>query len=990
MLSGSEVAMRPLAAVALALVLSPPALAQSPAFLVKDVNVQPGAAVGSGVDSIHVAGGVALFAATTPTLGRELWRSDGTEGGTTLVRERSLGENGAFPRGFAAGSGTTYFAQGSELWRTDGTAAGTTLVTDPPVGQLGLIVPAAGPIGALSAGGFLFAADDGVASCGLWRTDGTAAGTSFVHTFPRTFGNSPNHFRAIGGVVFFTANGGTTGVELWRSDGTPGGTSIVADLAPGTASSTPLELTAIGSELYFSAVPNATIGRELYKTDGTPGGTVRVKDTRVPGSGTPTEITLAGGVIYFAVAGASGRQLWKSDGTEPGTVLVATFPFASGSSDAVTQLEALGSAVVFRGHSAATGLELWTSDGATTQLVSDVWPGSSDGVLRNLRTVGSYVYFSVGDTASGGTLWRSDGTAAGTIPLGAFSGGAIPLGTLDGTTLLLQGVTADLGGELWRSDGTVAGTALVKNIAFDASNGLVERGDPDRADLDGTLIFDADDGLVGQAVWRSDGTSTGTTLVSDWSDPAADTGFGFATSYWRAGAQVFFLGSDLATGLELWRTDGTAVGTGLVADIEPGPQTSFVLAGFDFDGVLLFSAFTLASGRELWRSDGTPAGTFLLADLAVVPGQSSAPLDFTRVGSSVFFTAVPTGAADRRLWRTDGTAAGTVLVAAAGMSSPSALTAIGGLLYFSARDSLGAWGIWRSDGTAAGTFALPVPVAAGDFPGALVGLNGALIYMTQAESGGGTRIWGTDGTAVGTSLLADLGAAFGVVLGAQLRVLGNRVLFGAPAPELGASTLFASDGTPAGTGRVKTHGTVPLSPANLTVIGDRLVFTSCDADAGCEPWVTDGTDGGTRRLADIGPDTDSSNPRRFIRSGDFVYFSAQDSRGRELWAVPLSALSLAACEDGFDNDGDGAIDAGSDPGCFGPKMRTESPECDDGVDNDGDGTIDLDDPTCGGNAWAKERQGACGLLGIEGAVFAGAALARLRALRRRKVAAPAA
>jgi ELWxxDGT repeat protein len=324
------------------------------------------------------------------------------------------------------------------------------------------------------------------------------------------------------------------------------------------------------------------------------------------------------------------------------------------------------------------------------------------------------------------------------------------------------------------------------------------------------------------------------------------------------------------------------------------------------------------------------------------------------------------------------------------MSSPSALTAIGGLLYFSARDSLGAWGIWRSDGTAAGTFALPVPVAAGDFPGALVGLNGALIYMTQAESGGGTRIWGTDGTAVGTSLLADLGAAFGVVLGAQLRVLGNRVLFGAPAPELGASTLFASDGTPAGTGRVKTHGTVPLSPANLTVIGDRLVFTSCDADAGCEPWVTDGTDGGTRRLADIGPDTDSSNPRRFIRSGDFVYFSAQDSRGRELWAVPLSALSLAACEDGFDNDGDGAIDAGSDPGCFGPKMRTESPECDDGVDNDGDGTIDLDDPTCGGNAWAKERQGACGLLGIEGAVFAGAALARLRALRRRKVAAPAA
>jgi hypothetical protein len=57
------------------------------------------------------------------------------------------------------------------------------------------------------------------------------------------------------------------------------------------------------------------------------------------------------------------------------------------------------------------------------------------------------------------------------------------------------------------------------------------------------------------------------------------------------------------------------------------------------------------------------------------------------------------------------------------------------------------------------------------------------------------------------------------------------------------------------------------------------------------------------------------------------------------------------CNDGTDNDGDGAIDAG-DPDCSGAYDDTENPtmygmtECTDGVDNDGDGKIDGNDPEC--------------------------------------------
>ncbi len=76
------------------------------------------------------------------------------------------------------------------------------------------------------------------------------------------------------------------------------------------------------------------------------------------------------------------------------------------------------------------------------------------------------------------------------------------------------------------------------------------------------------------------------------------------------------------------------------------------------------------------------------------------------------------------------------------------------------------------------------------------------------------------------------------------------------------------------------------------------------------------------------------------------------------------------CNDGVDNDGDGFIDAGSDPGCRDPDWFTEAPECDDGVDNDGDGLIDLLDPTCG-NAWqvSEAPNSGCGL-GAELALIA--------------------
>jgi ELWxxDGT repeat protein len=74
-------------------------------------------------------------------------------------------------------------------------------------------------------------------------------------------------------------------------------------------------------------------------------------------------------------------------------------------------------------------------------------------------------------------------------------------------------------------------------------------------------------------------------------------------------------------GVELWRSDGAPSGTTLVRDIAPGrdvdgrPVSSDPSNFFEWRDLVLFSA-TDRYGRELWRTDGTAEGTRMLANIA--------------------------------------------------------------------------------------------------------------------------------------------------------------------------------------------------------------------------------------------------------------------------------------------------------------------------------------------------------------------------------------
>jgi ELWxxDGT repeat protein len=73
--------------------------------------------------------GSLFFAATKSPFGRELWKSDGSQGGTVLVKDIAPGEAGSVPDNLTTVGTSVYFtANGSELWKSNGTETGTLLV----------------------------------------------------------------------------------------------------------------------------------------------------------------------------------------------------------------------------------------------------------------------------------------------------------------------------------------------------------------------------------------------------------------------------------------------------------------------------------------------------------------------------------------------------------------------------------------------------------------------------------------------------------------------------------------------------------------------------------------------------------------------------------------------------------------------------------------------------------------------------------------------
>ena len=139
----------------------------------------------------------------------------------------------------------------------------------------------------------------------------------------------------------------------------------------------------------------------------------------------------------------------------------------------------------------------------------------------------------------------------------------------------------------------------------------------------------------------------------------------FLATYWLwAGRHLFFSVFTPVVGFELWKSDGTALGTTMVRDIRSGPGSSSPRAFAALGSELYFVASDGSSGTELWKSDGTPGNTARVKDISPGSGSSVDASGGTRVvaGSTLYFAA-DDGTSGKELWKTDGSELNTVRVA---------------------------------------------------------------------------------------------------------------------------------------------------------------------------------------------------------------------------------------------------------------------------------------------------------------------------------------
>lgn len=112
--------------------------------------------------------------------------------------------------------------------------------------------------------------------------------------------------------------------------------------------------------------------------------------------------------------------------------------------------------------------------------------------------------------------------------------------------------------------------------------------------------------------------------------------------------EFFFFANDGTSGNELWKSEGTAAGTVLVKDINPGIGNSFPVALNNLNGTRIFRANDGTTGTERWRSDGTAAGTVLVKDIN--SGKDSSTLTNSKDVNGTLFFAANDGTNGREFW----------------------------------------------------------------------------------------------------------------------------------------------------------------------------------------------------------------------------------------------------------------------------------------------------------------------------------------------------
>jgi ELWxxDGT repeat protein len=578
--------------------------------------------VPNSLSDLRAVGSRVAFTVTEQTTTKTLWGSDGTAAGTQQL--------GAFERFIATDDNPKddppVFSTGAAgaLWVTDGTPAGTgpllTLAANELVSEL-----------THNADRAYFATSAGRVLSARFSTRATEILTTSTG---RQLGLAPFG-------VWFVAESNDGGREPFVSDGTAAGTRLLKNIADDTATgdSLPADFIEFNAALYFTA-DDAVVGRELWRSDGTSAGTRLFADlVSGPASSHPVAPFVAGNRLYFFTL-AGVRTLWSTDGTSapvkvgpldnaadtlsPWSTIDPNSRLSRQWSCPQPRAAQLGSQFYFAAFAFSTGWELWKTDGtqAGTQLAVDLAPGFQNSSLPcTVVALNNRLFYTAVDAQGSRKLWSSNGTVGGTQAIETLSavsrfGEVLGPVVFGGALYFTTPVEDATRSRLWRSNGSVVATVVYEAAAPGANISVPVA-------VGNRLVFTVDTP-----------TGIGTKTVELWATDASATGAGLlatriasgAGAMLAAGSQLFFTRTDDATGTEPWVTDGTASGTRMIQDLAVGATDSAPLWMGSAGGVGFFLVPDANGDAVMWRTNGTSAETRSIAQFdALRFTQSAAP-----------------------------------------------------------------------------------------------------------------------------------------------------------------------------------------------------------------------------------------------------------------------------------------------------------------------------------------------------------------------------
>lgn len=363
--------------------------------------------------------GIAYFIGEDSLHGNELWRTDGSFGGTYMVKDIKIGKGSSNIKKITLYDSIIYFIaddsiHGEELWRSNGTSVGTYLIKEIIAGNV--INPIADDA-LIGFNGFIyFTATDGVNGKELWRSDGTELGTKlFWDKYPNNVGSRPTNFQVYKNKLFFYSFDSLYGREIWYTDGTDTGTKLLKDINLGIANSESNTQFIICNNLLFFIAEDGINGNELWSTDGTQTGTKLIKDIRpgINSSWITFNYSLDSIILFLADDSTHGREIWLSDGSLNGTHLLKDcVPGMKGQND--IEIQKFKNELYVTLNNETVGAELWrfSLDLTSFKLIKDINSGSMGSKIKHLTVADSQLFFIANDGSNGPELWVTNGLNA--------------------------------------------------------------------------------------------------------------------------------------------------------------------------------------------------------------------------------------------------------------------------------------------------------------------------------------------------------------------------------------------------------------------------------------------------------------------------------------------------------------------------------------------------------------------------------------------------